>query len=43
MKKKIISILVLGMYFFGGFGMVFAEDSNNPNDPQSPFFEFGGG
>jgi hypothetical protein len=24
MKKKIVSLLLLGMYFFGGFGVVFA-------------------
>ena len=26
MKKKIVSILLLSMYFFGGFVMVFAGD-----------------
>jgi len=27
MKKRIISLLLLGMYFLGGFGMVFAADA----------------
>lgn len=33
MKKRIVSIVLLGMYFFGGFGMAFAADADFVGPP----------
>ena len=35
MKKRIVSLLLLGMYFFGGFGVVSAATKDGYLDPNN--------
>lgn len=36
MKKKIVSMILLGMYFLGGFGVGFADSLWEPYNPNAP-------